>query len=841
MVASAETRRGARRKGGQWKRVARKDRRNLRLWAEGARESILKPHIPGYTDALERGWRAERDYLQRVCNEFHAKIPWRMADHEDPDLPLPEYDEFALPAVEDLDEDEVTAKRLRIETMNARLKRPLKMDRSRDPWAMLLLKLAGINSPPKARQAFQQYMHESYETEILPAVTARWAASFVEKDGVTLKSSTKPNAPFRAKVARELFAEVSVSEQAALRQRAKDDAKAAKEEYAAALKRGPSKTPEDRQRCINNLGTFMSAVLRGVCEHTGLHSVVIFGGPMPQFGGELRTAHVSYGRNHDASPCHFPNWNKARFNRDVLEFMKEYLRTAFTPAECTEAALPDAADMVVDPPSAEMLTSNLGFGDDGEAGGSNSDESDSDDSEGASDTESDTDSELEGDLLDVDTVKGWTGKGKRKRDEKEKRPRKKRREVSGAPSTSTPQTSSALPPPPPVPVQEMYMPETVIEQLAREREYNIACNNAALRQLNEDNGGDGPGLWDGLGKGRKKKNTASKSNRAPRAAVPTRRLARCQETDSGNVEIQETAGTSVVARHPSPQNAASVVPTSSTILSGLPATPPTTNVVNTANMIAVPLSSSLPLPLPNMVGAVALPLSSSLPAPPPNSLAGSTALAPPQPASPPLPAASSLPTTAAGSTTLAPPTSAAGNTVLAPPHPSANSRIAGGTPTSNGVAPPTGAAQAEYLRTARPPPAGMSGSPTSADTPPESDPSAKDGEGGEGRPQPIPPCPSNAAAWFVTVYPEISRMDLGVTFNALLKVLIELEEAYNWANPGGKGLGTMNRLAQIAAWVAAGWGSRGGSVANGVGPPIRSIASFATAFWQWWGQLQPRW
>lgn len=33
----------------------------------------------------------------------------------------------------------------------------------------------------------------------------------------------------------------------------------------------------------------MSSVLRGVYEHTGLHSVVVFGGPMPQFGGELRT------------------------------------------------------------------------------------------------------------------------------------------------------------------------------------------------------------------------------------------------------------------------------------------------------------------------------------------------------------------------------------------------------------------------------------------------------------------------------------------------------------------------------------------------------------------------
>jgi hypothetical protein len=89
------------------------------MWAEGARESILKLHIPAYTDALERGWRAERDYLQNVCNKFHARIPWRLTDKEEPDLPLADYDPFAVPEIEDLDEEETTAKRLRIETMNA--------------------------------------------------------------------------------------------------------------------------------------------------------------------------------------------------------------------------------------------------------------------------------------------------------------------------------------------------------------------------------------------------------------------------------------------------------------------------------------------------------------------------------------------------------------------------------------------------------------------------------------------------------------------------------------------------------------------------------------------------
>jgi hypothetical protein len=91
-------------------------------------------------------------------------------------------------------------------------------------------------------------MHESYETEIAPAVKARWQASFLEEDETTLKLKKGPDAPFRAKVARELFAELSEDEQEGLRRRAKEDAQKARNEYMKAMKDGPSKTPEARQK-----------------------------------------------------------------------------------------------------------------------------------------------------------------------------------------------------------------------------------------------------------------------------------------------------------------------------------------------------------------------------------------------------------------------------------------------------------------------------------------------------------------------------------------------------------------------------------------------------------------
>jgi hypothetical protein len=124
------------------------------------------------------------------------------------------------------------------------------MDRLNDPWAILLAKLAGVNSPPKARQAFQQYMHESYEAEIAPAVRARWESSFLEDDGTTMKLRKGLDAPFRAKVARELFAELSSSEQEGLRNRAKADGEKARAEYVKAMKDGPSKSPEARQKYV---------------------------------------------------------------------------------------------------------------------------------------------------------------------------------------------------------------------------------------------------------------------------------------------------------------------------------------------------------------------------------------------------------------------------------------------------------------------------------------------------------------------------------------------------------------------------------------------------------------
>ncbi|KAK7018521.1 hypothetical protein R3P38DRAFT_2784330 [Favolaschia claudopus] len=413
-----------------WKRIAKKDRKNLKLWAEGVRETILRPHIAAYTDALERGWRAERDYVKDVCNEFHALISWRLRDEEEPELPLPEYDPCAIPETEELSDEEMEEKRVRVETLNARigrwlkyrarrLRRPLTRDPKKDPWARLLCKLTGMNPPSKARQGYQQYMNESYDTIIEPVVRARWNAQTVGEDGTSLRTTKRIDANFRATVARELFKELPEEEQDALRSRAKDEAQRAKDEYATKLKEGPSKDPAERQKCIDQLGAFMAILLREIYEHTGLVSFAVFGGPVPNHGGELRTLTVAHGRDLRPGGTTFPLWAKARFGRDVLDFMKEWLKGVYTKQQCEESALPDADDALAGAKYRIDDHEDLGWSRVDGADSEDDEESDSETSSSSGDD--DVDSEMEADVRAKKKSKKEKGKQKERRKEKKRK------------------------------------------------------------------------------------------------------------------------------------------------------------------------------------------------------------------------------------------------------------------------------------------------------------------------------------------------------------------------------------------------------------------------------------
>ncbi|KAK6993081.1 hypothetical protein R3P38DRAFT_3224091 [Favolaschia claudopus] len=385
------------RKKPERRRKAKQDRQNLRLWAEGARESILSPHLDGYQKAMDRGWRAERKYWKKICREFHARVDWRTKDHEEPVL---RDIDSTQPAVEELLSDEEEAARSsRVNELNARIRRwfvyrvrkvrkvqrRTANDPLKDPYAVLLAKLSGVTVPPKARQAYQQFMRESYTEKIAPRVAEEWQRVLTgdRHASDSDRKSKEPKAGFRAQIAREVFAELSDDERKAYGDRAKAEAAAAKGEYTAALKNPPSQAPADRQRCIDNVGAFIAPILRGVNAATGLHATLILGGPIPEFGGEIRTVHLSYGQNRTAQADHWPQWDKKRF-AEVTKFMVDYLGTAFTAEDCARAALGAGVDLANAP-----YTIPSGGDDNPSDSDSDSDSDDSDSDESSSDDESD--------------------------------------------------------------------------------------------------------------------------------------------------------------------------------------------------------------------------------------------------------------------------------------------------------------------------------------------------------------------------------------------------------------------------------------------------------------------
>jgi hypothetical protein len=256
--------------------MSKEDRLNRKLWAEGCRESILEPHIAPYTDALERGWQHERTYLAKVYNHYHTLIPWRLPDHEEPPLPLPEYDPLAVPTVEPLFAEELTeqAKVLKakndvrfsniLSTQILTNRRALQSIRrwlkyrachlrkdalpsimsSKSPFVPLLQKLSRISKPPtRALQGWQQFMRIAYQDKIKPEVEKRWAEAVA--DGMETGQHT---ASFRANVASTMFGELLEEEQAALKKQAADEKKKAVKAYGEELKKPTSKEPADPQK-----------------------------------------------------------------------------------------------------------------------------------------------------------------------------------------------------------------------------------------------------------------------------------------------------------------------------------------------------------------------------------------------------------------------------------------------------------------------------------------------------------------------------------------------------------------------------------------------------------------
>ncbi|KAK7027691.1 hypothetical protein R3P38DRAFT_3190755 [Favolaschia claudopus] len=762
-----------------WTRKEKKDRRNLKLWAEGAREDILRPHLPAYADALERGWRAERDYVREVCNEFHARISWRLADDEEPELPLPEYDALAPREIEELSEDEVEAKRTRIEEMNARINRWLKYrarkmrrpsmrgDSMKDPWALYLAKLSGVNAPPKARQAFQQFMRECYDTDIKPVVDARWNASCVAGDGVTLKTTKGPDAPFRAAVARELFKELSDEAQKSFGQRAKDEAKSEREEYTAKMKAPVSKAPVDKQKCIDNLGTFMTEVMRGVHERTGLSGFAVFGGPVPNCDGELRTVTVSYGRSHAPDSTLFPDWAKPRFNKEVLDFMKEWLPLAYTPAECAETALSNEplSDVLMnakyqfdvrkvvrrglglDVSDSESDSDSESNSESGSDSDSDSEESDSDSSSSSSTSDSSEASS------DSDEDEGGS------RGRKEKRARRERKKARAKASAAAKKEAKRR-------AKEKGKKGKGKEKAngkgkekeSQEKEKRSKDGNGSKEKTDEQGKkkADGKEKKKADAKGKEKADVKGKEKANGKGKEKANGKGKGKEKADGNGSAaRKRKGDDAGDDERRKKKAKGADGASGGASSG--------GSNRTAGASGNPSGGASSGGSNRTAGASGNPSQDEPPPAPPANPSQDPPLPPPRP----------------------PPT---------PPHRSPSPE------------PPP------------PPPI----------TPPPACP---------------PDAPSWFVNMYKEIsYNKTSTKSLGDDFHSLLDALCQLEKAYGWAQGSGlKNFTTPSRPPQVASWISSGRGTRKGTMSGGVGPSISNVDAFAESWWDWWTSMQPAW
>ncbi|KAJ7062086.1 hypothetical protein C8F01DRAFT_1082651 [Mycena amicta] len=320
-------------------RIPKANRKNLRLWAEGARETILKPYLADYGAALDRGTVAEHAILRLILREYFGRVHWSTQDDQEP--VLKDWNGSASMEVEALTPEMQQAKEERIKILSDRIRRWFRYRIQRrnrfrrtwarnpdnDPFARFVLELSGLSKVKKRRQPWQQFMREQYPM-ILPIIQRRWAESQLADPELRGK---KPGAGFRGQVTRALFANLPQSHQTDYKARAKEEADLAKQEYENALQQPPATTPQARHEALARLVNFIGPILQEIFNVTGCHSTVLIGGPQPEFGGDISIQHICFGRNLTPSAQHWAQWQPERFKKDVLGFYLEYLQTAYMP------------------------------------------------------------------------------------------------------------------------------------------------------------------------------------------------------------------------------------------------------------------------------------------------------------------------------------------------------------------------------------------------------------------------------------------------------------------------------------------------------------------------------
>ncbi|KAJ7576080.1 hypothetical protein C8J56DRAFT_900301 [Mycena floridula] len=328
----------------QYTHISKQDRKSAKNWAEGIREEmILKPWLPVVTDAMLR--------------EYHTRIPWTLEDHEEPTLPLPDFDPNAAPAEQTLSPEELAKKQKRIKFL--------------DEVPHLTPSISGHKRPLKARSGAQQFSVEKYDLLVASKVATKLS------DDPNLQDMTKHDD---------------------YEKQAKDNAKEARGKYEAVLKKPFLRKPEDMQKAIDRMGAFFIPILEAFRDATGLQLMLVTGGPIPNLGGEIGTRHIIVGTDL-VQKIPFNWWRTGHFKKEILGSYKEFLGGAYTEDEKQNAALPPETEGESSSKKVSWTTQDEWLGEkdpDDEGGGDDSSSSSSDKDKDDEDIDDSEDEEADG-------------------------------------------------------------------------------------------------------------------------------------------------------------------------------------------------------------------------------------------------------------------------------------------------------------------------------------------------------------------------------------------------------------------------------------------------------------
>ncbi|KAJ7673342.1 hypothetical protein DFH06DRAFT_979254, partial [Mycena polygramma] len=98
-----------------------------------------------------------------------------------------------------------------------------------------------------------------------------------------------------------------------------------------------------------------------------------------------------------------------------------------------------------------------------------------------------------------------------------------------------------------------------------------------------------------------------------------------------------------------------------------------------------------------------------------------------------------------------------------------------------------------------------------------------------------PVCPAKAPEWFLHARTQLTQVNLGAHFNAVLDAWTRIELACSFANPKHDALPKTGRPKQVDKWITAARGRRRADTL------VKNPGQYEQQFWGWWDSLQPKW